>query len=877
LDKLARSVVSVGLMLFIAGCGPSSGTGQTGGPPGPPVGGGGSGDLGETDAATNGGGDDAGGQSMVDAGGGCGLVTCASANAACGPVGDGCGGVLQCGACPTGQLCGGGGTPFHCGGVSACVPRTCAQLSASCGPVGDGCGNVLQCGSCPTGQSCGGGGTPSVCGTGTGMQTNPDGGTMSNCVPRTCAQAGASCGPVADGCGNLLACGNCVSPQTCGGGGTPSVCGGMSLCVPRTCAQANAGCGMVGDGCGNLIDCGGCTLPAICGGAGVPNQCGGGTTTVPCTNLCLSQVTCPGSAKTTVSGTVYAPTNAAMGYGNPDPIYNALVYIPNAPVSAFSTGVSCEQCSATASGSPLVSATTGPDGKFTLTNAPVGATIPLVIQLGRWRRQITIKVTACVDNPLTADQTRLPRNHTEGDIPLIAVVTGSADPIECVLPKIGIDPSEYTNPSGTGRVRLFNGNGATISAATPDASTLWGSPTELAKYDLIISDCQSAPTDASAAWKQNVRDYTSKGGRLYASHYEYTWLYNYAPFSGTATWNADQAYPADLNAYVDTSFPKGVAFSSWLTITHAATTAGRIPVQSVRHDFDGVIAPSQRWLYADPAISPNNPVEYTFNTPVGAAANLQCGRVMFSDFHVNTGGDGFGTYPTECGAASPMTAQEKVLEFMLFDLTSCVTPDVPPPPMCPALTCAAQGYNCGKQGDGCGKAIDCGTCPPGQICGANGHPGQCGGVSCTPRTCAQQNLSCGPAGDGCGNQIDCGACPMGQTCGGGGVPGQCGAVDLGAACVPRTCAQQSIGCGPAGDGCGQLIDCGACPPGQTCGGGGVPGQCGGPSCTPRTCAQANATCGLIGDGCGATVDCGTCAPPESCGGGGIANQCGVLN
>jgi hypothetical protein len=42
----------------------------------------------------------------------------------------------------------------------------------------------------------------------------------------TCVQAGANCGPVADGCGNVLQCGTCSAPQTCGGGGTPSVCGG---------------------------------------------------------------------------------------------------------------------------------------------------------------------------------------------------------------------------------------------------------------------------------------------------------------------------------------------------------------------------------------------------------------------------------------------------------------------------------------------------------------------------------------------------------------------------------------------------------------------------------------------------------------------------
>jgi hypothetical protein len=95
-------------------------------------------------------------------------------------------------------------------------------------------------------------------------------------------------------------------------------------------------------------------------------------------------------------------------------------------------------------------------------------------------------------------------------------------------------------------------------------------------------------------------------------------------------------------------------------------------------------------------------------------------------------------------------------------------------------------------------------------------------------------------------------------------------------CLPRTCAAQNIECGPAGDGCGNLLQCGACPAGQTCGGGGVPGRCGGRPCTPRTCQVAGANCGLIGDGCGGAVDCGTCNPPDTCGGTGQPNICGRI-
>jgi hypothetical protein len=37
-----------------------------------------------------------------------------------------------------------------------------------------------------------------------------------------------------------------------------------------------------------------------------------------------------------------------------------------------------------------------------------------------------------------------------------------------------------------------------------------------------------------------------------------------------------------------------------------------------------------------------------------------------------------------------------------------------------------------------------------------------------------QGIACGPAGDGCGNEIQCGTCTSPDTCGGGGTAGQCG-------------------------------------------------------------------------------------------------------
>ena len=261
-------------------------------------------------------------------------------------------------------------------------------------------------------------------------------------------------------------------------------------CTPQAGVQY---CGTIGDGCGGSMDCGNtCPNGQACGGAG-PNICG---VVKPCINLCPLQTTCPNGGTTSISGTVFAPTPAR--FGTPDPLYNAVVYIPNGTVTAFGRGVTCDQCGSDLTGDPLVTTITGPDGKFKLTNVPVGTNIPVVIQLGRWRRQVSINTVACVDNPLTADQSRLPRTKAEGDIPQMAFVTGNVDSLECVLRKIGIDDSEFTDPTGTGRVHVYTGNGSrlgnntswtTLTASSPTMPAPVGSPPTLANYDLLLLPC----------------------------------------------------------------------------------------------------------------------------------------------------------------------------------------------------------------------------------------------------------------------------------------------------------------------------------------------------------------------------------------------------
>jgi hypothetical protein len=616
---------------------------------------------------------------------GCVALSCQlpSGQQYCGAVGDGCGRTVACGSCPAGRTCGGGGVTGVCGSPppAGCVAQTCASGSVRyCGTIGNGCGGSVACAACAAGTSCGGGGVSGVCG------SPPPAG----CVPQGCSNGSVQyCGTIGNGCGGSVACAACAAGTSCGGGGVAGVCGSPppAGCTPATCNPAGGGqyCGNIGNGCGGTLACGACAAGFTCAGGGVPNVCFPDS----CVALCRQQVSCPGSGDTTVTGTVFAATQVL-----PDPLYNAIVYVPNAAVAAFTTGVSCDRCGALASGSPLVSAITGADGSFTLHNVPAGNDIPLVIQLGRWRRQVVIPtVTACANTALPATLTRLPRNKSEGDIPLTAVATGKVDTLECVLRKMGIDDAEFTLPSGTGRVHMYQANGARFGANTPNdyVTALANSTASLSRYDMVVFPCEGSQINKPAALQQNVIDYASAGGRLFFTHFSYTWLFGNpgaTAFTGTGTWNVEQARPADpLASLVDQGFPKGIAFAQWLQNVGATTTLGQIGIVTPRHDLDAVVPPSQRWIYST---SPQTSTvqHYTFNTPVGTAADQQCGRTVFSDFHVaNVTDAGLSTFPGECNT-NAMTPQERVLEFMFFDLASCIgsdslPPTVPPPPPTP--------------------------------------------------------------------------------------------------------------------------------------------------------------------------------------------------
>jgi hypothetical protein len=415
---------------------------------------------------------------------------------------------------------------------------------------------------------------------------------------------------------------------------------------------------------------------------------------------------CPGGGSTTISGYIYDPAGK-------DVLYGAVAYVPSKPVSPLKLGASCDTCNSLYTGSPIAAGQTDATGHFVIQRAPSGTNIPLVIQLGKWRKQLTLaNVAACQDNPQPAKSLKLPRNHLEGDIPNIAVSTGGADTLECLMLRMGIDPSEYMpGAQGPGRIHIFQGSGAggflgglfagigapnTSPAAPTSSSALWNADNNILDFDIVMLSCEGSET---AMMNQQVLwDYAKAGGRVFASHFHYAW-FNTGPFGtytpALATWSTGANTIGNINGTINTTlangatFPKGVAMKQWLGVVGAlgvsGAPAGELPIVAARHNATVTAAntPSTSWIVPDSAAKqPANSTQYfSFNTPLGTGTENQCGRIVYSDLHVGGASNDTPSMPVpqECSTAD-LSPQEKALEFMLFDLSACVVPDNSPPP-----------------------------------------------------------------------------------------------------------------------------------------------------------------------------------------------------
>lgn len=429
---------------------------------------------------------------------------------------------------------------------------------------------------------------------------------------------------------------------------------------------------------------------------------------------CHVKLDCPASmGPTTLTGVVSIPAGTL-------PLYNAKVYIPSGdPPATPTAGASCLTCDQIVPPDAVASAITDINGKFTLTNVPSGQNIPVVIRIGKWQRVATIpSVTDCTTTALDVNQTRLPRNQSEGNIPKIALSTGGADALECLLRKnkIGIDDAEFTNPDGNGRINLFAGGsppsgGLTDSRGTnsytpalggqafPTSGTWWNDPAnKLNSYDMVLLSCEgyrNYPDKQSQAYK-NIQNFLDLGGRVFASHWHNVWIdLNPGPISQAAHFTFDNTgadYKNDITAITATinqSAANGRALANWLQLPQVmgTTTLGQLPIYHSRITLT-YRNPSLTtdWVDYQYTRDPNmssllDPTSqyFSFNTPIGVPAMNQCGQMVFTDMHVSGAAASDHTdssapalpFATGCNSAA-LSAQEKALIYLLFDLSNCL-------------------------------------------------------------------------------------------------------------------------------------------------------------------------------------------------------------
>jgi hypothetical protein len=368
-------------------------------------------------------------------------------------------------------------------------------------------------------------------------------------------------------------------------------------------------------------------------------------------------------------------------------------------------------------GNYVAATTTDVHGHFTLKGVPATTHVPIVVQTGKWRREVFLSsVTACTDNAVPAGASRLPGSRAEGDMPQMAISTGDYDNLGCFLHDIGIASSEYSAPHAGGRLDVYRGapygasygagtygpaggggwgggppglSGGTAGDCTTSSCPLWSTKADLEAYDLVLFACEGEENLQSkpAAAMQAVHDWLDEGGKVFATHYHYVWFKNGpADFAKTANWLGNSLGDGQGQYPVDTSFPKGKILHDWLTGI-GAMPGGTLALNGVATSVSTVNAPTNRWVYD----SSNSNTKYmSFLTPIGGLPLKSgettpgyCGKAVFSDLHA--GGMPAGDIPAACGTAGALTPQEQALEFLFFDLSACVANEsVPPPPPPPS-------------------------------------------------------------------------------------------------------------------------------------------------------------------------------------------------
>lgn len=323
------------------------------------------------------------------------------------------------------------------------------------------------------------------------------------------------------------------------------------------------------------------------------------------------------------------------------------------------------------------------DGTFTLSldNVPYGADIQFVVQVGRFRKITKVPVTACTSAALPAGAATLPGKSTDGEIPKIAVSSGTKDHLDAILTALGI--TEYDCYEG----RKAAGASTATCAQVPNKKIpdVLSSAAALDAYHMVFLSC--AP-GAYASWgpaggalltsiNTNVAAFAAAGGRMIATDTAYDYIEQAFPdaitFAGpTAAPGVAQAVDGanvGCSTGAASQYPVNVddpALTAWLKVVGipgapSVNVAGFIQPWSVIASL-----PATTSLIADGPFGVDQPTcATTKDVPLTAQFDVNaCGRVIYSSYHTLSA-------LSNPNPGAQLTAQEKILEYMIFAVAGC--------------------------------------------------------------------------------------------------------------------------------------------------------------------------------------------------------------
>jgi hypothetical protein len=339
----------------------------------------------------------------------------------------------------------------------------------------------------------------------------------------------------------------------------------------------------------------------------------------------------------TLKGTVYAPNGSL-------PLSNALVYYTSTAPDAIPDGAYCDQCVTLEDGTFAVSA---PDGSFELsTEIPKGERF-LVVQKGQFRRVRPLDVDAEGTIEVPKDDTTLPgkADPAKGDdVPKMLVLKDDMDfdHIDESLTKLGITGFEVRT----------------------DRSVL-DDLAELMKYHVVFIPCgdQADPHATSPQSKDDLQQFVQAGGKLYVTDWSYEFVRQ--PFPGYLAWDRETASIGSAATGDEWDAPATATddgLASWLAATGDAsfevqgnwTTIRAVSTQEgVDPDGNPVDIEPKVWVTA---------TKDGHQVPTTVSFEDQCGRVLFSTYHTESG----------FGGSTTLLAQEKALLYVLLEVGVCV-------------------------------------------------------------------------------------------------------------------------------------------------------------------------------------------------------------